>query len=183
MRLLSPGRSGPMIAPWEDAPEPSAPPAAATCREAPGPADIARRRATSRDIPTIEPPVEWRLPAEHGGWPVVQFHEGDWGPGGGVAPDSLPGMAGSPPPRDLPVPCPVCGCPFCWSDLAGGSHCCECVAIPSRRMAREAWQVVWVNGAAAWRAWEPRYWRPFAHLEAAEQQRQAGEAKQSNGGF
>lgn len=131
------------------------------------------------DIPTIDPPLEYRLPSEHGGWLVVQFHEGDWGPGGGAggADEGLgPGMAGPEPPRQPPSPCPTCGCPFWWEDLGRELHCCQCVAIPSRRMAREAWQVVWLNDAAAWRVWEPRYWKPFAHLEAEEQQRRASEA-------
>ena len=75
-----------------------------------------------------------------------------------------------PPPKALPEPCPTCSCPFWWESLGGQVHCCQCVEIPSRRMVREAWQVLWdpAEGRAYWAAWEPVYFQPFAHLEKVE---------------
>lgn len=129
----------------------------------------------------IAPPVEFEVELRSGRWPVVQFHEGDWGKVVAGRPAALGGDSRQPaasaatPPTALAAPCPDCGSPFFWEDLAGEVHCCECVAIPSRRMAKEAWEVRWqvqVAGGvrrAVWAIYQPVHWRPFAHLETSEQ--------------
>lgn len=72
----------------------------------------------------------------------------------------------APAPSATPQPCPTCGCPFFWEDLGGRVHCCECVPIPSRRMAAEAWFVYWSPDGAYWGPWEFKHWDPYAHLPA-----------------
>lgn len=86
----------------------------------------------------------------------------------------------------LPALCGVCGCQFCWEDLAGELHCCECFPIPVRRLAVELWRPGGDNPERPrWVVWEPAgYWEPFGHLAAAEQeQRAAVGAAAVEGGF
>jgi hypothetical protein len=90
------------------------------------------------------------------------------------------------PPHGPAAPCSTCGGEYFWGDKQHRAHCCHCTPIPSRRVASgESWRVAWVGGQAAWRDWEPQHWRPFAHLEAAERERDeraaAAEAAQGGG--
>jgi hypothetical protein len=126
------------------------------------------------ELDRIDPPNEWTLPASHGGWPVVQFHEGDWP---AAAPRGASRQTAEAPtlerlpdqPRWPAEPC-ACSCPYFWESLSGLIYCCECRPIPLRRFAKEAWQVMWdaLGQTPYWATWEPKHWKPFAHLEAAE---------------
>lgn len=84
-------------------------------------------------------------------------------------PDPLPTHAAT------PEPCPACGCPLAWEDLAGRLHCCECIPIPARRMAKDAWVLMWRAGRAVWEPHEFRHWNPYGHIEAAERAARAAE--------
>ena len=65
-----------------------------------------------------------------------------------------------PPSHKLATPCLACGGIFWWLDIAGQTHCCECVPIPARRMLAS----LWMSPTTGWEPWEPVGWEPFGHL-------------------
>lgn len=84
--------------------------------------------------------------------------------------DDEPAAPATPPPDAAPEPCGACGSPFFWQDLGGQVHCRWCVEIPSRRMVRELWQVIWspADSTACWAVWHCDLTRSdiLAHLVA-----------------
>lgn len=89
-----------------------------------------------------------------------------------------------------PVICQPCLGDLFWEDIAGRMHCIECDRVPSLRMVKDFW---WANNdgeknaagewiATGWSRWFPKndtLERLFAHLAAADQQRQAAAAAAS----
>lgn len=87
---------------------------------------------------------------------------------GGAGDGDVDASPVDPQPAALSALCNACGSALWWEDLARAFHCCECQAIPSRRMLRGLWRVVWANGGAAWARYRPQRWDPLGHLVAAE---------------
>lgn len=157
------------------------------------PAAAPRSAAAAKPTPVVASDLWWQDIVVLPGDPM-------YGPAGDVAMGPANHLAGSPAaclaelpadpqPAHPPLPCHQCGSPIFWESLAGSFHCPECQPIPSRRMAKRAWRLLWwpIGGAdgepggqrvGKWAAFEPRYWQPFAHLEAAE--RAAREVEAAN---
>ncbi len=107
------------------------------------------------------------------------------------AAEGMAEISSSPPlPAASPATCSTCtdlaadcsgGSALFWQDLAGEVHCAACVKVPSRRMVKELWTVVWVAAEqrAGWAPWRPVHFRLFDHFEVGEAARQAVEGSAS----
>ena len=173
MRLLNPDRSGPLIESTMPATDLAAPPAVAErCAAPPDAADAG-------DAFTDPWGCDW--PAGFLGDDSPTSRSRTDSPA--IGPDGIHRDPPSCPPVAAPAPCPTCGCVFWWQDIGDvqgdNLHCCECVAIPSRKMAKGSWAVVLevdppkfvgqplsVHSRAAWHEYSPVRWHPFAHLDA-----------------
>ena len=84
-----------------------------------------------------------------------------------------PDVFGISPLNTPPLPserCERCLCPDWWEDLRGRLHCCECELIPSRLAAARFWMA---SSDGSWKSYQPQRWNPWAHLEAAQADRDA----------
>lgn len=150
----------------------------------------------SREELLLPDPPWWLSLVVHPGDPMHPPADAQDAAAASLAASSLaePAAAGNQPPQPAdpqpPVPampCVHCGSPFWWQDLAGAFHCCQCLAIPSRRMLRGLWQVIWAvppghtRPRACWARWRPQHWNPFEHLEAAEREAAMREASKDEG--